>query len=126
MQCPLSQILYTGVGFFALSACASACGSDSGMSQTADWTVRDSAGVTLVSNHTDGLSRGCVTVSPDPETTIPSSAASPPLYGVRGGVVLDDGRIVVLNAGNKQLLFFGADGGFQRVVGRSGRGPRSR
>ena len=123
VQSPWSQILYTAVGFFALSVCASACGSDSEMSQTADWTVRDSAGVTLVSNHTDGLSRGCVTVSPDPETTIPSSAASPPLYRVQGGVLLDDGRIVVLNAGNKELLFFGADGRFQRGVGRSGRGP---
>ncbi len=119
----LSDIFCMGVGLCALSVCTSACGSDSKISQTADWTVRDSAGVTLVSNHTDGLTRGCVTFSQDPETTIPSSGFSPPLYRVRGGVVLDDGRIAVLNAGNKELLFFGADGRFERAVGRSGRGP---
>lgn len=105
------------------SAAGLACGSDSGIGQTADWTVRDSAGVTLVSNHSDAISNGCVTVAQDPEITIPSGAASPPLYRVRGGVVLDDGRIAVLNAGSSELRFYGPNGWYQHAVGGKGRGP---
>lgn len=100
-----------------------ACAGDSDHAQAADWTVRDSAGVTIVSNHWDGSSRGCVSIAPQPTTTVPSGPAAPPLFRVRGGAVLSDGRIAILNAGSRQVLFFGADGGIQRVVGRQGSGP---
>jgi hypothetical protein len=36
---------------------------------------------------------------------------------------LSDGRIVLLDAGERRLLFYGADGRFQRAVARAGRGP---
>lgn len=100
-----------------------ACAGDAEPSRAADWTERDSAGVTLVSNHWDGSARGCATIVAEPILTIPSGPADPPLFRVRGGAVLDDGRIAILNAGSRQTLFFGADGQLERVVGRQGRGP---
>jgi 6-bladed beta-propeller len=109
--------------FLPFLACTAACAGGSEPTQAADWTVRDSAGVTVVSNHWDGSSRGCVTIAPDPTVTIPAGPAFPPLFRVRGGAVLADGRIAILNAGSKQLLFFGGDGRFQRGVGRPGSGP---
>lgn len=104
-----------------------ACERDVGLSRTADWSMRDSAGVTVVYNHPESLSRGCITVTPDPETTIRSGVergdVTPPLFKVRGGAVLSDGRIAILNAGSRELLFFAADGSYQYAVGGAGRGP---
>jgi len=117
------MVIRPGVVYLVASTMAWSCGNDAGDAPRPDWTVRDSAGVTLVSNHTDGSARGCVTIAPDPDVVIPAGPASPPLYGVRGGVVLGDGRIVVLNAGTKELLFFGPHGRFQRAAGRPGSGP---
>ncbi len=89
--------------------------------------VRDSAGVTVISNHPDQIPRGCVRVTPEPVTAIrpftQHGGTGPPFYKVRGGAVLSDGRIVVLNAGSKQLFFFEADGTYLNSVGGSGRGP---
>ncbi len=103
------------------------CGWDTGARRTADWTVSDSAGVAVVSNHPQSLSRGCITVTPDPETTIGSgverSDPVPSLFNVRGGAVLSDGRIVVLNAGSRELLFYDANGTYEYAVGGAGRGP---
>jgi hypothetical protein len=107
----------------ALVACAWSCGDHAEKTQPPRWTVRDSAGVTLVSNHTDGSVRGCITIAPDPEVVIPAGPAGPPLFRVRAGGMLADGRIVILNAGNREILFFERDGRLQRAVGRSGSGP---
>ncbi len=91
------------------------------------WSVRDSAGVTVVDNRRDHTPRGCVTITPAPRVTIGTRPASerhiPILFRVRGGAVLSDGRIVILNAGTQELLFFSAEGSYQYAVGGKGRGP---
>jgi hypothetical protein len=69
------------------------------------------------------VARGCITIARDPQLMIPAGPASPPLFRVRAGKPLADGRIVILNAGNREMLFFGPDGRFLRSVGRSGSGP---
>jgi hypothetical protein len=73
----------------------------------------------------DSLTRGCVAL--DSEQMIPSlekgELETPPLFDVRGGAVLSDGRVAILNRGTRQLLFFGADGRFLEAVGRKGGGP---
>ncbi len=95
--------------------------------QTASWSVLDSAGVTVVSNHPDQIERGCVTVTPEPVIAIrpvtQRGGTAPPFYKVRGGTVLSDGRIVVLNGGSRQLFFFEADGTYLKAAGGEGRGP---
>ena len=45
------------------------------------------------------------------------------LHRVRGSVRLEDGRIVVLNAGTQQLRYYDSDGLFLSAVGRRGEGP---
>ena len=93
-----------------------------------DWTVRDSAGVTIVSNHPTELARGCVEPATSAEAVIRSGdgtnrSTQPALIQVRGGTVLPDGRIAVLAAGTWQVLFYDAAGQFEHAVGRNGRGP---
>jgi hypothetical protein len=53
-------------------------------------------------------------------------ADSPPeaqLFQVRSAVRLSDGRIVVVNAGSRELRFYGPDGTYLMAVGREGDGP---
>lgn len=45
------------------------------------------------------------------------------LHRVRGSVRLEDGRIVVLNAGSQELRYFDPDGRFLGAVGGRGEGP---
>ncbi len=45
------------------------------------------------------------------------------LHRAAGSVRLADGRIVVLNAGSRELRFYGPEGTHQRSVGREGEGP---
>ncbi len=45
------------------------------------------------------------------------------LLWVRDAVLLEDGRLVVLSAGTKDLRVFSPDGTFIRTVGREGEGP---
>ncbi|MFH1766106.1 MAG: 6-bladed beta-propeller [Gemmatimonadota bacterium] len=45
------------------------------------------------------------------------------LHRVRGSVRLEDGRIVVLNAGSQELRYFDPDGRFLGAVGGQGEGP---
>ena len=45
------------------------------------------------------------------------------LHRVRGSVRLEDGRIVVLNAGSQELRYYNAAGRFLGAVGRQGEGP---
>lgn len=86
---------------------------------------RDSAGVTIVHNDPERLGRGCITLGSEAVVRSSNEGAlrGPPLFRVRGGTLLSDGRIVILNGGSKQLVCFGADGGFLEAVGREGRGP---
>lgn len=106
----------------ALSACEMPPSGDR------DWTIRDSAGVTIVSNHPSDLARGCIEIATPAEVVLRSGDGSDPgtlpaLIQVRGGTVLLDGRISVLAAGTWQVLFYDAGGQFQNATGRNGRGP---
>lgn len=106
----------------ALTAC------ETSPSGAKDWTVRDSAGVMIVSNHPREVPRGCIEIATPAEVVIRSGDGSDPgslpaLIQVRGGTVLSDGRIAVLAAGTWQVRFYDAGGQFQNATGRNGRGP---
>ena len=110
----------------AVAAALSACETSS--SGARDWTIRDSAGVTIVSNHPSELARGCIEIAAPAEAIIRSGDGTnqstlPALIQVRGATVLPDGRIAVLAAGTWQVLFYDAGGRFQHAAGRNGRGP---
>lgn len=76
-------------------------------------------------NATNELPRGCVEL--ESALVIQSGEGrarqAPLLFDIRGGAVLSDGRIVILNRGSRQLLYFSAYGRFLEAVGREGRGP---
>lgn len=113
----------------AVIALAALCACHSGGRQRARSgpIVRDSNGVRLVVNPTESAATGCVTLASRPRTVIGGGASAgtraPPLYRVRGGTVLRDGSIVLLNAGTRQMLVFSAEGAFRRAIGREGDGP---
>ena len=62
---------------------------------------------------------------PEPAVVIGVVSGAPEyeLYGATYALHLDDGRIVVANAGTDELRFFGRDGRHLRSVGREGGGP---
>ncbi|HEX2206760.1 MAG TPA: hypothetical protein VHG93_03705 [Longimicrobium sp.] len=100
-----------------------ACGGEGGGGGA---TVRDSAGITIVENR--GGSRdedGGWRLSDQPALEI-GVAEGDPLYQmdrVRAALRLGDGRIVVANAGNQQIRWYGADGKHVASAGREGGGP---
>jgi hypothetical protein len=65
------------------------------------------------------------TLAAEPEVEIGAREDDPrqTLHEVAGAVRLPDGRIVVANAGSRELLVFGADGGYAATLGRQGKGP---
>jgi len=106
-------------------ALAAACGVEGG--EAGGTVFRDSAGIAVVTNHGAAAPTGCISVAPDPEATIESGgsggAPNPLLFQVRGGAVLEDGRIVLLNGGSQQLFFCSAAGSFLSAKGGKGSGP---
>jgi hypothetical protein len=64
-------------------------------------------------------------VTPDPAVSIGvvEGAAEYELYEVNGSLRLTDGRIVVANAGSRELLYFDPRGRFLRKSGGKGSGP---
>jgi len=88
--------------------------------------VRDSAGVEIVENAGDVWAAPEIwTLSADPVVRI-GAADGDEAYlfsGVRGIVVLNDGRIVVANAGDHTMRWFDADGGYLFQRGGAGEGP---
>lgn len=87
--------------------------------------VAFTAGAVGCRDGNDALTRGCVALGS--AQMIPSreqgGLETPQLFDVRGGAVLSDGRVAILNRGTRQLLYFGADGTFLEAVGRKGGGP---
>ena len=101
----------------------SACGVD-GRIETA--AVRDSLGVTIVESRASTWSAGQGwVVSGDPSLRIGVAAGHPEyeFHDVRDVRRLGDGRIVVANAGSRELRFYDTDGQFIRSVGREGSAP---
>jgi hypothetical protein len=89
-------------------------------------TVRDSAGVTIVLNGRPSPpgSRDW-SLSAEPVLSI-GSVAGPEelqLYGVAGMHRISDGRIGVVNAGSRDVRFYGGDGRFLASYGKRGGGP---
>ena len=88
--------------------------------------VRDSAGIRIVENRGPAWqgSRGW-RVSRGPSLTIGvlEGPEEYQLFRARSAIRLDDGRIVVANAGSSELRFYDSEGRFLVAVGGEGEGP---
>ena len=89
-------------------------------------TLRDSAGVMIVETTEEDWPDGdSWQIDPQPVVTIGEAegASEYNLFRVRGALRLDDGTIVVADAGNARIRFFNQDGHHIRSVGQRGEGP---
>lgn len=89
-------------------------------------SVRDSAGITVVENSGTGWApqQGWrVAAEPAVDIGVLEGAPEYQLFRVRGSAVLSDGRIVVANAGTRELRYYSPAGEHLRSVGRQGSGP---
>ncbi|MDE2753321.1 MAG: hypothetical protein OXI83_12155 [Gemmatimonadota bacterium] len=88
--------------------------------------TRDSAGIRIVENaEPPEGSRLEWTVGPEPSVNIGIAEGAEPymLYGARDATRLNDGRIVVANAGTNELRVFDATGVHLATWGGRGEGP---
>lgn len=88
--------------------------------------VHDSAGVRIVQiAQLEELELPVWSVAGDPVVIIGDAEGQPghDLFGVRGGGVLSDGRIVVADGTSAQLRVFSPGGELVARIGRKGRGP---
>lgn len=94
--------------------------------QPSNVTVRDSAGVRIVDNATD-LWNTPVRWRTSPQPVVRIGAVEGEEHdlfdGVRGLVVLSDGRIVVANNGDESVRWYSPDGAFLLQRGGPGEGP---
>ena len=111
---------------------ASACELSSSPPHETGVVRRDSTGVEIVENLApDRLAGSFWTIDPEPEIVIggheqTASTASDSahlVWQVSGLARLEDGRVAVLSAGNRQLAIFTPSGELVRMIGRAGRGP---
>jgi len=103
---------------------AAACATDAGAG--AEYTMVDSAGVTVVTNVSGSWTEATAwRVAAEPTVDIGVLEGEPEyqLFRARDALRLSDGRIVVANAGTNELRFFDAQGIHVRTVGRQGNGP---
>lgn len=103
---------------------ASACGAEDG--ERAGSTVRDSAGVRLVTSMAPAWGNGAgwrVDTSPMVSIGDASQQDAVLLVEVGGARILQDGRIVVASGGDRAVLFFTAKGARDGRFGRDGSGP---
>jgi hypothetical protein len=94
--------------------------------QTANVAVRDSAGIEIIENAGDPWSAEELwRVEAEPVVRIGAieGGESYLFDGIRGIVVLDDGRIVVANSGDNSLRWFDPEGVFLFERGGAGEGP---
>lgn len=105
-----------------IGSLAISCGGDS---NEGDFTVTDSAGITIVENGAALLNRVPTwTVNPNPTLTIESeSEAGLLLFDVSEVAVLNGGTLAVTNSGGTEVLLFSQDGAFLRSIGGPGEGP---
>jgi predicted acylesterase/phospholipase RssA len=112
----------------ALVGLLAACGSDGGEHADAPRSVvevYDSAGVRIVVNHADTAFLPLWTVD-----TVPVFRAGHHLddmhhqfVQIEDARLLSNGRVVVSDVRTHELRLFDSDGGFLRLLGRSGEGP---
>jgi hypothetical protein len=93
---------------------------------TEAWMVRDSAGVRVVENLQPGWGTGeAWRVADEPllEIGVEEGEEAYELYRVLDAMRLEDGRIVISNAGTGELRFFDPQGTHLWNAGRHGQGP---
>lgn len=112
--------MFTALASLGLLA---ACGGDAAPGAGA--TVRDSAGVQIVENSTDGLWTEEGGWTTEELLTIGDAAGDADYqFGQIAGVdVLSDGRIAVLDQQAQRVQIYGPDGAYQRSFGGPGNGP---
>jgi hypothetical protein len=121
---PFSPATSLPVLLLPLTLFLNACGQ--GPSSDIHTEVRDSAGITVVeSNGLPEHGANGWTLGQNPDLSIGTLDGDSlyQLFRVSGGVLLDDGRMVISENGRLQLRVFGADGVFQASFGREGEGP---
>lgn len=93
--------------------------------QAASVVRADSAGVTIVRSTMPAWDSGDAWYVDGPTLSIGTveGPTETQLFRVLGAARLQDGRIVVANAGTSELRFYGPDGHWLRSVGREGDGP---
>lgn len=98
---------------------------DARRSSGSTFTATDSAGVEfLVTKSVDPPPSSGWAIGPEPRVVF-GAGSSPPVefYRIAGMARLGDGRVVVLDEGDKTLRFFSATGQLEHEVGREGDGP---
>jgi hypothetical protein len=107
----------------ALLVGVAACGAD----RNAEWrgTVRDSAGVTIVSNTGGGVWAAGAGWTAWEELRIGVAEGDPRYqFGQVIGVDVDgDGRIYIIDQQAREVRVFGPDGRYVRTIGKAGSGP---
>lgn len=100
-----------------------ACNPDSQPDPTTLTT--DSAGIRVTTTDAAGRDAGAVCSLADaPDTRVASpSSGEWTIYEVEDLDRQEDGRLVVVNRGSRELLMFSRDGEFLRAIGRRGEGP---
>ena len=121
MRLPPSRLFFVVPCFLVLGGCG-----DGGSSAAPAAVVRDSAGVTIVENA--GLAEVgdlAWAVSETPEVSIGVVDGDPEyqLYQVQDALRLDDGRILVANAGSGEVRVYDAEGAHLDSWGGQGEGP---
>lgn len=114
----------------AAAILAAGCGgadadTDAGSGTATNFAAIDSAGVELlVTTSVDPPPSSGWVIGPDPRVVF-GAGSSPPVefYRIAGMARLGDGRVVVLDEGDKTLTFFTSTGELEHEVGREGDGP---
>jgi hypothetical protein len=113
-------------GAAVVSLLTAACGGSGDSSASAEPTVVDSAGVTIVTSHAPLWGEeDRWEVSAFPLVTIGEldGPEDVQLFDVRGARMLSDGRIVIANAGSHEVRFYSAGGEHLLSTGGEGDGP---
>jgi hypothetical protein len=84
-------------------------------------SVRDSAGIRIVTSSVDGLP--VRRVAPEPELTIGSLDGEDGLYQLASVDRRSDGSWVTANGGSREIRIFSPAGGLEQVIGGQGDGP---
>ena len=118
--------IHTRLAWLALGAGCALLGCDSGQAAKVRPLVRDSAGVTIISNESPAWSDGegwRVAETPVVDIGVVSGDAAYELFRPLGALRLSDGRIVVANAGTSELRYYDERGKHLGSSGGRGGGP---
>jgi hypothetical protein len=110
---------------FALVLAACHAPSD-GTCVDAPFTVRDSAGVVMATTGECDARRPVgwvVETHPEPELGGDGRGEASEYFRIQGARQLANGVLAVLDGGDREVRFFGEEGGFLFSLGREGRGP---